>query len=99
MTCLSRRLNKEGVEGQSDRRDLISPVQAVVAATVYSADIPPGRRHFLPCCSLVGGRRTGPEHVDGEEGDDDDGDDRHRLIHGKLKKSLRNCSLLNVYIK
>lgn len=81
MTCLSRRLNKEGVEGQSDRRDLISPVQAVVAATVYSADIPPGRRHFLPCCSLVGGRRTGPVHVD-----DDDGDDRHRLIHGKLQK-------------
>lgn len=28
MTRLSGRLNKEGVEGQSDRRDLISLVQA-----------------------------------------------------------------------
>lgn len=31
MTRLSGRLNKEGVEGQSDRRDLISLVQASVS--------------------------------------------------------------------
>lgn len=89
MTRLSRRLNKEGVEGQSDRRDLISLVQASVAATVYSADIPPRRSHFLPSRSLLGGGRTGPVRVDGEndEGDDDDDDgddDGHRLIHGNL---------------
>lgn len=84
VTRLSRRLNKEGVEGQSDRRDLISLVQASVAATVYSADIPPSRSHFLPSWSLVGGGRTGPVRVDGEDDDDDD-DDGHRLIHGNLR--------------
>lgn len=48
VTRLSERLNKEGVEGQSDRRDLISLVQASVIATVYSADIPLTHSHFLP---------------------------------------------------
>lgn len=48
VTRLSGRLNKEGVEGQSDRRDLISLVQASVLATVYSADIPLTHSHFLP---------------------------------------------------
>lgn len=51
VTRLSGRLNKEGVEGQSDRRDLISLVQASVIATVYSADIPLTRSHFLPSWS------------------------------------------------
>lgn len=76
MTRLSRRLNKEGVEGQSDRRDLISLVQASAAATVYSADIPPRRSHFLPSRSLVGGGGANwAGRVDGEEDDGDDDDD------------------------
>lgn len=33
---------------------------------------------------LVGGGRTGPVRVDGEDDDDDD-DDGHRLIHGNLR--------------
>lgn len=36
VTRLSGRLNKEGVEGQSDRRDLISLVQASVSHCLFS---------------------------------------------------------------
>lgn len=54
VTRLSGHLNKEGVEGQSDRHDVISMVQASVIATVYSADIPPTHSHFLPSWSWNG---------------------------------------------
>lgn len=84
LTRLSGRLNNEGVEGQSDRRDLISSVQASVIATVYSADIPLTHSHFLPSLSGEGQRQEGIRM----NGKDDVGcrlNHRHQMIEKSHK--------------